>query len=260
MVRTNCIDNLDRTNVVQSLVARRVLRKALAHVQAEEDAVSTGTGGGPALSLDIPALEQVLKEVWVANADALSTLYAGTPALKTDFVLTGHQTSLGMLRDGLNAVTRYYINNFWDGWRQDCVALWLGEYVPPRNPPGSSSPALSPFPPYRLPFCPGGLFFTLSIALQELAPYQLTLQVGALATETVVSLAQAMLGLASEGKEESFLIKLLFCYTMFLLLWFAFWECVLFLGPFKMLRILREQSHLLVDRPRLVQRDGGAPK
>lgn len=251
VVRTNCMDNLDRTNVVQSMIASRVLGKALSSLPSSSPS-----------SPDLPSLEQALMTLWAANADALSTLYAGTPALKTDFVLTGHRTVKGILLDGFYALTRLYINNFWDGYRQDCVSLWLGNYQPSRS---SSS---SPFPPYRLPFTPGGFCFTLSVALQELAPYQLTLQVGPLFTEAVVSLAQALAGSAAavssgreargqDGESPSWLVQVVFGYVMFALFWLALGECILCLGPFATLRLLRRERHLLVDRPRLVRRGWG---
>lgn len=50
----------------------------------------------------------------------MSTQYSGTGALKTDFTRTGKRTKLGALRDGLNSLTRYYKNNFTDGYRQVC--------------------------------------------------------------------------------------------------------------------------------------------
>jgi hypothetical protein len=43
--------------------------------------------------------------------------------------------------------------------RQDSVDLWLGAYRPKPDQP-------SPFPPYPLPFVPGGLVFTVSYAIQ----------------------------------------------------------------------------------------------
>ena len=44
----------------------------------------------------------------------MSTLYAGTPALKTDFTRTGKRSIVGMLHDGKNSVKRYVLNNFID--------------------------------------------------------------------------------------------------------------------------------------------------
>jgi hypothetical protein len=56
--------------------------------------------------------------VWANNADTISSQYTGTGALKTDFTRTGKRTLKGALNDGLNSITRYYLNNFSDGFRQ----------------------------------------------------------------------------------------------------------------------------------------------
>lgn len=53
----------------------------------------------------------------------MSYLYTGTPALKTDFTRTGKRTYVGALNDGINSVTRYYINNFTDGYYHDCLDI-----------------------------------------------------------------------------------------------------------------------------------------
>lgn len=43
-----------------------------------------------------------------------------------------------MIDDGINAITRYYKNNFTDGDMQDAYNLFLGVFVPPLEPKGSS--------------------------------------------------------------------------------------------------------------------------
>lgn len=59
--------------------------------------------------------------MWSDNADVMSYLYTGTPALKTDFTRTGARTFKGSVDDGINSLTRYYINNFTDGAYVDCL-------------------------------------------------------------------------------------------------------------------------------------------
>ena len=59
-------------------------------------------------------------QVWADNADVISIQYSGTGALKTDFTRTGKRTKWGAIRDGINSLTRYYKNNFADGFRQVC--------------------------------------------------------------------------------------------------------------------------------------------
>ncbi|XP_063833470.1 phosphatidylinositol-3-phosphatase SAC1 [Ostrinia nubilalis] len=114
--RTNCVDCLDRTNVVQSLLARLQLTAALRLLAVSGDEPH-------------PALDQLFNEVWADHADMISVQYSGTGALKTDFTRTGKRTHLGLLRDGVNSLTRYYKNNFSDGFRQDSIDLFLGKYV-----------------------------------------------------------------------------------------------------------------------------------
>ncbi|ELT87336.1 hypothetical protein CAPTEDRAFT_220075 [Capitella teleta] len=118
--RTNCIDCLDRTNVVQSLLARRSLQAQLQMfgILSAQERVE-----------DQVMLETAFKNVWADNADACSKQYAGTGALKTDFTRTGRRTKIGLVRDGVNSLVRYVLNNFYDGFRQDSIDLFLGNYV-----------------------------------------------------------------------------------------------------------------------------------
>jgi len=52
--------------------------------------------------LELPWLEgeAAHRHLWANNADAISRLYAGTPALKGDFTRTGKRTKRGALDDG----------------------------------------------------------------------------------------------------------------------------------------------------------------
>jgi len=107
--RTNCIDCLDRTNVVQSMLAKR----NLAHVLKKLNIINTDE------NIDnTKEIEMLFKNVWADNADMISIQYSGTGALKTDFTRTGKRTKFGLLKDGINSLTRYYKNNFNDGFRQ----------------------------------------------------------------------------------------------------------------------------------------------
>ncbi|XP_031353606.1 phosphatidylinositide phosphatase SAC1-like [Photinus pyralis] len=115
--RTNCVDCLDRTNVVQSMIARRCLGNILHKLSIIKSEESIE---------EFPSLERVFKEVWADNADLISLQYSGTGALKTDFTRTGKRTHVGLMRDGLNSLTRYYKNNFSDGFRQDAIDLFHG--------------------------------------------------------------------------------------------------------------------------------------
>lgn len=112
-VRTNCMDNLDRTNVVQSLFARQA---ALSSVPGALD--KTKAAGCSVLTSPFPEFERAFNNLWADNADAMSFLYSGTGALKTDFTRTGKRTLAGAIQDGINSVQRYVLNNLDDGRMQ----------------------------------------------------------------------------------------------------------------------------------------------
>jgi hypothetical protein len=79
--------------------------------------------GGAFEKFPIEELETTFRTVWSNNADEISIIYTGTPALKTDFTRTGKRTYKGALNDAHNSITRYYINNFCDGYNHDCLDL-----------------------------------------------------------------------------------------------------------------------------------------
>lgn len=131
VMRTNCMDCLDRTNVVQSMFARHTLDRAFAEL-------GLMTPGATFRDED-PDFEVLFRNIWADNADVVSTSYSGTGAMKTDMTRTGTRTKAGMLSDGRVGVTRYFKNNFTDGPRQDSYDLLLGVYLPGRAPMGPGS-------------------------------------------------------------------------------------------------------------------------
>ena len=116
-MRTNCMDCLDRTNVVQGVFSRNI-----AHVQQHKLGLSSKPkDGNPFEKFTTNEMESAFRNAWTDNADALSILYTGTPALKTDFTRTGKRTQKGAIDDGKHAMIRYYYNNFTDGYNQDSL-------------------------------------------------------------------------------------------------------------------------------------------
>ena len=129
VVRTNCMDCLDRTNVVQTMLARWVLTRQLQDVGALRPGESAD---------DDATFKDLFRNIWADNADVVSKSYSGTGALKTDFTRTGERTKAGMVQDLNNSITRYVKNNFGDGPRQDAFDLFLGVYIPSTDTFGSN--------------------------------------------------------------------------------------------------------------------------
>lgn len=121
VVRTNCMDCLDRTNVVQTMLARWTLTRQLTDVGV----LNPGEAAD-----DDEAFKFLFRNIWADNADVVSKSYSGTGALKTDFTRTGARTKAGMARDFSNSLTRYLRNNLSDGPKQDAFDLFLGAYRP----------------------------------------------------------------------------------------------------------------------------------
>ncbi|XP_052191197.1 phosphoinositide phosphatase SAC7-like [Diospyros lotus] len=119
-VRTNCIDCLDRTNVTQSMIGRKMLEFQLRRIGVfdAEESISTH-----------PNFDENFKILWANHGDDISIQYSGTPALKGDFVRYGQRTAQGILKDGYNALMRYYLNNFRDGTKQDAIDLVQGHFI-----------------------------------------------------------------------------------------------------------------------------------
>lgn len=128
VVRTNCMDCLDRTNVVQSMLGRWAVTQQL----LEAGVLTRGEAAN-----DDPVFEDLFRNIWADNADVVSKSYSGTGALKTDFTRTGKRTRAGMLQDLSNSITRYVRNNLLDGPRQDGFDVFLGAYHPPDSTLGS---------------------------------------------------------------------------------------------------------------------------
>ncbi len=116
--RTNCMDCLDRTNVVQSLLATENLKVVLSQMGVLRPGQDI---------LKKAEFQTIFKAVWADHADMISVQYAGTGALKTDFTRTGKRTHYGLLQDGWNSAVRYYLNNFMDGERTDAQRYFVGE-------------------------------------------------------------------------------------------------------------------------------------
>ncbi|ORX40908.1 SacI homology domain-domain-containing protein [Kockovaella imperatae] len=111
--RTNCIDCLDRTNVVQSAVARHVLSTMLTQLGLIPDSSTSN-------------IEGVFNDIWANNGDMLSLCYAHTSALKGDFVRTGKRDVQGMLHDGISSISRMFYGAVSDFFDQAVISFLLG--------------------------------------------------------------------------------------------------------------------------------------
>ncbi|CAL1673573.1 unnamed protein product [Lasius platythorax] len=116
--RVNCIDCLDRTNVVQT-----ALGKAVMEMQFSKLGLIPPDGTLPA------NIRQTFQSLWANNGDIISKQYAGTNALKGDYTRTGERKFTGLMKDGMNSANRYYQQHFMDDLRQAAIDTLLGNPI-----------------------------------------------------------------------------------------------------------------------------------
>lgn len=113
VLRTNCMDCLDRTNVVQSACARTTLEAQL-------------SAGSYSIDLQNDPSTSWFNTLWADNGDAISKQYAGTAALKGDFTRTRKRQITGALTDFGLTLSRYYNNIVNDYFAQAVIDYLLG--------------------------------------------------------------------------------------------------------------------------------------
>ncbi|CAI5760382.1 unnamed protein product [Candida verbasci] len=107
--RVNCLDCLDRTNLIEQIICRRIFENIL-------------------INQGIMNESFILKHnaLWADNGDAISQIYTGTNALKSSFSRSGKMNIAGALSDVTKSVSRLYQNTFVDGRKQTTIDLLLG--------------------------------------------------------------------------------------------------------------------------------------
>eukprot|EP01112_Ceratiomyxa_fruticulosa_P009117 TRINITY_DN2379_c0_g1_i1.p1 TRINITY_DN2379_c0_g1~~TRINITY_DN2379_c0_g1_i1.p1 ORF type:complete len:1047 (-),score=231.77 TRINITY_DN2379_c0_g1_i1:139-3279(-) len=119
IVRTNCIDSLDRTNAAQFCIGMAALGQQL-YAMGWADDQNIGFES---------EIVQLLIEMYEGLGNQIALQYGGSELANT--IKTYTKNSLvSQTRDALTAVRRYYNNTFTDQEKQGSINLFLGYYVP----------------------------------------------------------------------------------------------------------------------------------
>ena len=114
IIRTNCMDCLDRTGVAQCAFGQWALERALKREGVEID-----------LHNDVSST-QWFNILWADSGDAISKQYSSTAALKGDYTRTRKRDYRGALNDLGLTLSRYYNNTVNDYFSQACIDYLLG--------------------------------------------------------------------------------------------------------------------------------------
>lgn len=124
IIRTNCVDCLDRTNTAQFAMGKC----ALAHQLYKMGFLRAP----PRLEFDSDCIT-MLESLYEIHGDTLALQYGGSQLvhrIKT-YRKTAAWTSQG--NDIMQTLSRYYSNTFSDTEKQQSINLFLGYFVPPQN-------------------------------------------------------------------------------------------------------------------------------
>jgi len=121
VVRTNCIDCLDRTNLAQFLIGLRALNLQLqnANIISQEERLET----------DSP-ISSVLMDLYEDLGDKISHQYGGSDAVKKAGKVMSNSVGSSRQQAVYTALKRYYTNNFTDHAKQDGINVFLGVLRP----------------------------------------------------------------------------------------------------------------------------------
>ncbi|KAF9201302.1 phosphatidylinositol-3,5-bisphosphate 5-phosphatase [Haplosporangium sp. Z 27] len=118
VVRTNCIDCLDRTNAAQFVIAKCALGHQL---------YSLGLISEPVVPFDCDVVN-MLTEMYHDHGDTIALQYGGSHLVNTMETYRKINQWTSHSRDMIESIKRFYSNSFVDAEKQDAMNLFLGNY------------------------------------------------------------------------------------------------------------------------------------
>ena len=129
--RTNCLDCLDRTNVIETRISWLFLENMLKLVGFDaENMKHIFNKQESFFGKSKNAFKENFKDIWAENGDLISIQYAGTASTITTVTKTGGHDLKGIIKHGIATVTRFYQGNFEDKFKQECIDIFLQKDIP----------------------------------------------------------------------------------------------------------------------------------
>ncbi|KAI8529737.1 hypothetical protein RHMOL_Rhmol12G0248400 [Rhododendron molle] len=126
VLRTNCIDCLDRTNVAQF---------AFGLVSLGHQLHALGVTDDPIIGMDCPLADDVMG-LYETMGDTLALQYGGSAAHNKIFSQRrGHWKAAVQSQEFLRTLQRYYSNAYMDAEKQDAINVFLGHFQPQQGKP-----------------------------------------------------------------------------------------------------------------------------
>ncbi|KAI9257294.1 SacI homology domain-containing protein [Phascolomyces articulosus] len=119
VLRTNCIDCLDRTNAAQFLMGKCALGHQL---------YALGVVSSPKIDFDSDAVN-IFTEMYHDHGDTIALQYGGSHLVNTMETYRKINQWTSHPRDMIETIRRFYANAFSDADKQDAINLFLGNFV-----------------------------------------------------------------------------------------------------------------------------------
>lgn len=133
IIKSNCLDSLDRTNVAQSKIGIVMLQLQLRRLGFDLNRIfgADVVKQGLAFMYD-PASNDVVQQfraMWVSQGDYLSRQYAGTDSTISRVTRDGKEGFIGKLDHKSKVIQRFLINTFTENPMQTAIDIVLGKHL-----------------------------------------------------------------------------------------------------------------------------------
>ena len=130
-IRTNCLDCLDRTNIIQMRICWIILEIFFKKLNLDNQSINKIFNSTENFFTQDTKNEfkEKFKNIWAENGDEISIQYAGTASTHTTVTKTGGHSLMGLIQHGIATVSRIYQGNFEDNFKQECIDILLQKNI-----------------------------------------------------------------------------------------------------------------------------------
>ena len=130
-IRTNCLDCLDRTNIIQMRISWIISEIFFKKLNLDNQTlVKIFNSSEDFFTQDnTNEFKEKFKNLWAENGDEISIQYAGTASTHTTVTKKGGHGLFGLIQHGIATVSRLYHGNFEDNFKQECIDILLQKNI-----------------------------------------------------------------------------------------------------------------------------------
>ena len=131
VVRTNCIDCLDRTNVAKMMVCQKAFNDLVWQDFSNgmhENLMGSGEDAASKMQELKKEADQAMIFMWAYAGDIISKIYSGTPSVLTAVTLKGHEDLSDKFTHYKTSAERWKLQKFDDEFKHECIQILRGQH------------------------------------------------------------------------------------------------------------------------------------